>query len=87
MGLKHDEFEAGFFQTGILLCTLCILLWALCVYKERRSELPNVGPTQTVSLPGCQEFRNIWLTLEGIWQLPRTPETVLRDNKLQSFSH
>jgi len=35
MGLKHDEFEVGFFQPGILLCMLCILLWALCVYKDR----------------------------------------------------
>ena len=35
MGLAYDEFEVGFFQPGILLCMLCILLWALCVYKDR----------------------------------------------------
>lgn len=37
MGLLTDQFDAGFYQPGILLCLLCILLWTLCVYKEVRS--------------------------------------------------
>ena len=34
MSLDKDQFDAGFFPIGILLCMLCILLWALCVYKD-----------------------------------------------------
>lgn len=34
VGLKPDQFEAGFLQPGILLCVLCIVLWALCIYKD-----------------------------------------------------
>ncbi|CAK9005799.1 Vacuolar protein sorting-associated protein 11-like [Durusdinium trenchii] len=37
MSLDKDQFDAGFFPIGILLCMLCILLWALCVYKELRN--------------------------------------------------
>lgn len=36
LGLKPDQFEAGFLQPGILLCVLCIVLWGLCIYKEFR---------------------------------------------------
>jgi hypothetical protein len=36
MGLLTDQFDAGFYQPGILLCLLCILLWTLCVYKAQR---------------------------------------------------
>ncbi|CAK9040758.1 unnamed protein product [Durusdinium trenchii] len=63
--LDYDQFELGYFQDGKLLCMLCILLWALCVYKE---------------------FRNIWLTLECLFHLPRTCRTKLRNNILQSLS-
>lgn len=34
LGLKPDQFQAGFLQPGILLCVLCIVLWALCIYKD-----------------------------------------------------
>ena len=34
LGLKPDQFEAGFLQPGILLCVLCIVLWGLCIYKD-----------------------------------------------------
>lgn len=37
--LAEDQFQPGFFQPGSLLCMLCILLWALCVYKDPSSEL------------------------------------------------
>ncbi|CAK9067330.1 Vacuolar protein sorting-associated protein 11-like [Durusdinium trenchii] len=37
LSLSFDEFQPTFGQTGTLLCMLCILLWALCVYKEYRS--------------------------------------------------
>ncbi|CAK9024472.1 Vacuolar protein sorting-associated protein 11-like [Durusdinium trenchii] len=39
MGLAIDAFEPDFFQPGVLLSVLCILLWSLCVYKELRSIL------------------------------------------------
>jgi len=37
LGLGPTDFEPGFLQPGILLCSLCILHWSLCVYKEFRS--------------------------------------------------
>eukprot|EP00435_Cladocopium_sp_Y103_P073536 s29_g44.t1 len=37
LGLGATDFEPGFLQPGILLCSLCILHWSLCVYKEFRS--------------------------------------------------
>lgn len=72
MGLKHDEFEVGFFQPGILLCMLCILLWALCVYKEFRNtwhtlegilHLPRTSKTvlRNNSLVSLSTLRFKWL--------------------------
>eukprot|EP00435_Cladocopium_sp_Y103_P072928 s29_g41.t2 len=37
LGLGPGDFEPGFLQPGIFLCSICILHWGLCVYKEFRS--------------------------------------------------
>eukprot|EP00913_Durusdinium_trenchii_P015995 g15032.t1 len=34
LGLNVAAFEPEFFQPGVLLSVLCILLWSLCVYKD-----------------------------------------------------
>ena len=34
LGMEKDGFDLPAFQPGILLCMLCIVLWALCVYKD-----------------------------------------------------
>ncbi|CAK9081683.1 Vacuolar protein sorting-associated protein 11-like, partial [Durusdinium trenchii] len=39
LGLNVAAFEPEFFQPGVLLSVLCILLWSLCVYKELRNIL------------------------------------------------
>ncbi|OLQ09123.1 hypothetical protein AK812_SmicGene7248 [Symbiodinium microadriaticum] len=36
LGLQERHFAPSMFEPGVLLCMLCILLWALCVYKEYR---------------------------------------------------
>ncbi|CAE7187798.1 unnamed protein product, partial [Symbiodinium necroappetens] len=36
LGLQERDFAPSMFEPGVLLCMLCILLWALCVYKEYR---------------------------------------------------
>ena len=52
LGLGTQDFEPQFFQPGILLCVLCILLWSLCVYKEFRSILLSMEAIS--SLPRAQ---------------------------------
>ncbi|CAJ1444957.1 unnamed protein product [Effrenium voratum] len=37
LGLKQGQFQPGWFQPGVLLNLLCILLWSFCVFKELRS--------------------------------------------------
>eukprot|EP00913_Durusdinium_trenchii_P001698 g1570.t1 len=37
LGMSKDEFELPFFNPGVLLSVLCILLWNLCIFKEYRS--------------------------------------------------
>eukprot|EP00439_Symbiodinium_sp_Y106_P087473 s2_g58.t1 len=53
LGMEKDGFDLPAFQPGILLCMLCIVLWALCVYKEFRriwvqleaaAEIPKARP-------------------------------------------
>ncbi|CAK9051514.1 Vacuolar protein sorting-associated protein 11-like [Durusdinium trenchii] len=66
MGLAVDAFEPGFFQPGVLLSVLCILLWSLCVYKELRSILH---------------------AFEAVRLLPRSTQTILDGDVLQSLSH
>ncbi|CAE7574058.1 unnamed protein product [Symbiodinium natans] len=36
LGLGKDEFQAPYFQPGILLCMMCILLWCLYLLNEFR---------------------------------------------------
>ena len=50
MGLGPLDFEPSFFQPGILLCMLCILLWSLCVYKEFRNILLSVEALSSIPL-------------------------------------
>ena len=35
LGMEKDEFTLPAFRPGILLCMLCIVLWTLCILKER----------------------------------------------------
>ena len=39
LALGKDDLEPPVFQIGVMLCVLCILLWSLCVYKDRRLAL------------------------------------------------
>ena len=39
LGMDKEDFQQSAFQPGILLCMLCIVLWTLCVYKDRCSKV------------------------------------------------
>ena len=39
LGLQKGQFEHSVFQPGILLSMICIILWTLCVYKDRCAKL------------------------------------------------
>ena len=41
LGMEKDGFDLPAFQPGILLCMLCIVLWALCVYKDSTAVLAS----------------------------------------------
>ena len=48
LGMEKDEFTLPAFRPGILLCMLCIVLWTLCIYKERSAYGVAIAMTANV---------------------------------------
>ncbi len=58
MGMDTEQFEPGLIQPGILLCSLCILLWSLCIYKEFRHIILSVEAIWSIPRARVTEYRD-----------------------------
>ncbi|CAE7344491.1 unnamed protein product [Symbiodinium natans] len=58
LGLKDGSLQAPFFRPGVLLCTVCIILWTLCVYKEFRSIWLQMEAAMTIPKRSTTKVRN-----------------------------